>query len=371
MTLKLKIHWYIWFILVFIVASGTAAFLISGSPDIAKLSLNPNEAVDVSVFRVLSGAPLKIAMEFDNPARVLRPELGNYKTNNSQGGWNVTGKLVFPSPGDPIKLLVRGTGRDVVFEAMPARNEGAKIVREFVPFVDDGNPQVFQWPSNPALEPNLEAGSTSLNFSVVEVGKDIAGKPVSIIVIPPITYKWQASQYDALTWLFLAWPLYVLLLIGYGFLLLRFSSPLWNKDVPAIGSKNKASRSPLMASIAVMTIFMTVIYLYDDLTNANFQAHLHVGLTWFIEHFVMNLILLVSAVGLLTQKPWSRFGYLMCSTIATAVWLWLWISGDHWTTSRLLLSSFMLSIFWIVVILIFRHFHGGKIRSGTTSQRGF
>jgi hypothetical protein len=361
MTLKLKIHWLIWFILVLVVASGTAAFFISGSPDIAKISLNPNETIDVPVFRVLSGAPLKIAMEFDNPARVLRPELGNYRQNNSQGGWNVTGKLEFPSPGEPIKLLVRGAGRDVVFEAMPARNEGKKIVRELVPYVDDGNPQVFQWPLNPALESNLEAGSTILNLSVVEVGKDVAGETVSIIVIPPITYKWLASQYVALAWLFLAWPLYVLLLIGHGFLLLRFSSPRWNSNLPVIDSKKMASRSPLMASIAVMTIFITMIYLYDDLINANFRAHLPEGLIWLIGRFAMYLTLLVSAVGLLAQKPWSRLGYLMCSTVVTVVWLWSWIGSDHWTISRLLLSSFMLSIFWIIVALIFRHFKGGKV----------
>ena len=156
-------------------------------------------------------------MVFERQKGQIRPELGEYAT---RGDWRKTGFLDFDNPGAPIKLLVRGEGKEVVYEAIPAGSYGTTTIRrELVPFVDDDNPNRFQWPPDLTLRHNLPAGYSHFLVTVQEVGNQLKGEKVKIIFGPPVTFKAVAPRYGYIWW-FSFWPLYALPLLVYGLVLL-------------------------------------------------------------------------------------------------------------------------------------------------------
>ena len=215
MTRRLRTHWVIWSSLVLIVATGAIISSLSSSPTITSIELAPNASVNVSVFRPLPEA-IRLSMEFERPKGQKRPELGEY---TYRGDWRRTGFLDFANPGAPIKLLVLGEGKEVIYEAMPAGSYGTTIGRELVPFVDDENPNRFQWPPNLTLRHSLPVGYSDFIITVQEVGSQLKGEKVKIIIEPPVTFKTVAPRYGYIWW-FIFWPLYALPLLAYGLVLL-------------------------------------------------------------------------------------------------------------------------------------------------------
>lgn len=215
MTRRLRTHWAVWSCLVLVVATGAIISSLSSSPTITSIELVPNASVSVSVFRPLPDA-IRLYMEFDRPKGQKRPELGEYA---ARGDWRQTGVLDFVNPGSPVKLLVRGEDKEVIYEAMPAGSYGITVGREVVPFVDDGNPNRFRWPPDLTLRHNLPAGYSNFTITVHEVGSPLKGEKVKIIIDPPVTFKAVAPRYG-LIWWFIFWPLCALPLLVYGLVLL-------------------------------------------------------------------------------------------------------------------------------------------------------
>lgn len=218
MTRKLKIYWSIWGILSFIVTSGTIAYQLSSWFVSVPLTLNPNNIIDVSIFRILPDT-LDLELIFTRKSwDEKRPELGEYLAGDD---WRKTGFLDFSEPGEPIKLLIRSADREVIYTAMPAGGRGETTVfRDLVPFVDDGNSKHFQWPIRSHYP--LNVGSSKLFISVIEVGKKIVGEQAYIVIKPPIMFKAIRMNYYFLWW-FVFWPFYILLLAYLGIVLLRLS----------------------------------------------------------------------------------------------------------------------------------------------------
>jgi len=211
MTRMLKIHWAFWTTLVVVVATGVLADVLS-SAKLVTIELRPKAAIDVSVFRPLPDA-LRLSLSFNRTEGQKRPELGDYATTENSGF------LEFKNPGAAIKLLVRGEDREVIYEALPASAYGTTIGRDLIPFMDDGNPNRFQWPPNLAVRPILPSGYSTFNISVLEVGHQLVDEQVTLIIGSPITFESTAPGYGFLWW-FIFWPLYVLLLVVYGAALL-------------------------------------------------------------------------------------------------------------------------------------------------------
>ncbi len=212
---RLRTHWIVWSSLVIVVGTGAIISSLSSSPTITSIELVPNASVNVSVFRPLPDA-IRLSMEFERHKGQKRPELGEH---TYRGDWRQTGFLDFPNPGAPIKLLVRGEGKEVVYEAMPAGSYGTTIGRTLIPFVDDENTNRFQWPPDLTLRHNLPAGYSDFVITVQEVGSQLKGEKVDIIIEPPVTFKTVAPRYGYIWW-FIFWPLYALPLSVYGLVLL-------------------------------------------------------------------------------------------------------------------------------------------------------
>lgn len=219
MTKRLRIHFAILSILSIIVTIGGVAAHLSWAPIFAPLTLRPGESIDIPVFRVL---PEKIHVELGfKDTTPLRPELGSHTNMNGQKRTDV---LEFPNPGEPIKLLLRSKTRETICEAWPGSSfsgGGKRTGRILVPYIDDGNPNLFPLPSNPTELLDVPAGNSKLTIIVLEAGKSISGEQVDVLIHAPISWKHISPNYGLLSW-FSFWPVYALILIMYGTVLIHF-----------------------------------------------------------------------------------------------------------------------------------------------------
>ncbi len=148
-------------------------------------------------------------------------------------------ELQLPGENQPIKLLVRRDSEQAVYEALPASSYGANVIgRDLVPFIDDGNPNRFKWPPNLGLRPTFPSGYSTLHISVLDVGAQLVGEQVSLIVKAPVTFKSTAPGYGFLWW-FVLWPVYALLLLAYAAVLLWWWRP-WR----LVATKQTRPRTP-------------------------------------------------------------------------------------------------------------------------------
>lgn len=218
MVRKLQTHWVLWGGLVIFFAIGLLVCLQSSLPAVTSISLVPNSSVNVTVFRPFPDMA-SVSMEFNNPGRQGRPLLGN---SRGGGDWQKTGFLYFGNPGEPIKVRVSVAGKAVVYEALPTSGYGATSNRDLVPFVDDGEPNRFQWPPENRLRNKLPAGYSDITVTILEVGAQLKGERVKLIIKPPVDYMSFKPNYG-LIWPFIYWQLYTLPLLVYGLVLLWFT----------------------------------------------------------------------------------------------------------------------------------------------------
>lgn len=218
MTRSLKIHFVLWCVLSINVAIGALAFDLSSSPTFASLVLRPGESIDIPVFRVFS-EKIRIELGFKNTT-LMRPELGSHVNMNGQKKTDV---LEFPNLGEPIKLLLRNKASEVICEAWPGSSfsgGGKRTGRILVPYVEDGNPNLFPEQDNPTELLVVPTGNSKLTIIVLEAGKSISGERVDVLIRPPISLKHIAPRYGFLSW-FLFWPIYAFVLVIYGAMLIR------------------------------------------------------------------------------------------------------------------------------------------------------
>jgi hypothetical protein len=104
---------------------------------------------------------------------------------------------------------------------------GTSMNRDLVPFFDDNDPKRFRWPPLWELSTKLPSGRTVLNVSILEVGKSLVGERVTLIIESPINLKVRSENLGyRILWWFIFWPLYALLLSGYGIVLLSRTMPI-------------------------------------------------------------------------------------------------------------------------------------------------
>lgn len=221
---KLKIHLTIWGVLVIVVVVGTTAASLSTSDVIVPLNLKPGETINVPIFRLFPSM-LEMSLEFNRSDwHQKRPELG-------EPGWQETfGRVVFTKPGEPVKLLIQCDSNQAFYEAWPPSIYDKKtICRDLHSF----NPNCFQCKPLERKIPYLKlpSGKTVIGIKVVEVGKKIEGERVSLIIVPPLTFKLASGWWYGLLWWFHLWPYYLILLAIYGVIIFKLSRP--NKRIQA------------------------------------------------------------------------------------------------------------------------------------------
>ena len=187
MTFWLKMHWAIWATLGIVVVIGGLSNYLSDTKYVT-LELRPRASVDITVFRPFPDK-LRLWLGFKRlSSYARRPELGTYQHNRD---YETKGYLEFAEPGESIKLLVRGeAGKEVIYEALPYSGyTQTEVLRDLYPFVEDGNPNRFPWPPNLALSQSIPSGNTTFNISVLDVGPQLVGEKVTLIIESPINLK--------------------------------------------------------------------------------------------------------------------------------------------------------------------------------------
>lgn len=226
------IHWVIWSALVLLHLVG----FISMTSDVVPLQLVKGSSARVTLFRVFP-ARLQLALKFERSVGNLRPELGRWVTNGP------TDRLHFYDPGAPVKLLVTGDGAEAVFTALPPDTmvslyDTWPVHRKFIPFSEGDSQNDVQWPPANELRPMVPFGFSSFQVTVLNVGEQISGENVSLVIDAPISPKQVASRsYLWLAWLMLVWPLNLALILFYGVFL---SKKTWdiNKLILIFGFEN-------------------------------------------------------------------------------------------------------------------------------------
>lgn len=219
MTRTIKFQLIIWAILSVLIVVGTFIYELSSSVVATPLKLSTNEIAFITVFRILPDT-IRLSLSFSREKGQRRVELGEY-ISTDDGLKNSA--LNFHNPGEPVKLLIRRGPSEAIYEALPTSSYGNNIERKLVPFVDDGNSNSFMWPPSIDSEIKLKAGIEEIQVAVVSVGKKIEGEQVSLLILPPVTFKSTALNYRWLWW-FCWWPIYLLVLAAYGFVLFCKSS---------------------------------------------------------------------------------------------------------------------------------------------------
>lgn len=211
----MKILWLAWWFSVIATVIGATLYELSSKSTSSNLNLRSGESITFHLFRVFPDI-LRIELAFETKDWKKRPELGDYQQRKGQ---LKSTDLEFINPGEPIKLLVEGEGKKVIYEAQPTSGyNGTTLYRKLYPFVDDGNPQRFQWSPDVNLSYWLNNNFNTLTISVLETGGKILDEKVRLIIQPPVTFKFISKNYISLAW-FLLWPIYILLLLWLGHVL--------------------------------------------------------------------------------------------------------------------------------------------------------
>jgi len=208
-TAKFKIHLSIWSVLVFAVSAGIAGFYLSTREKTVDLVLQPGASANISILRPFPST-LSSALIFQWEGGRERPELGNTK---SMGNFSKTGYVEYPNPGSPVKLKISSAGKSYIYEAKPAKTNVSPAIRNLTFFVDDGFPNRFQGtPSSNWL--HFSSGISDLHIEVIEVGENILGEKIKLVIYPPLAFMLFTTGYGIL-WFFYFWPIYTLILIVY------------------------------------------------------------------------------------------------------------------------------------------------------------
>lgn len=214
------LNFFTLFILLF-----TAMYFISSYTKEVELTLNKGEEISVKLFR-LSPHNISLSMRFSRNSELEKKALGNWRTI---GDWKKTGALEFLNPGEPIKVLLSNKQQNIVYEAMPKSATGRNFtIRDFMPYIDDGNPNTFPWGTNKTERFGINSGFNEFKIKILNIGKSLDGKKVALNISPALGFKTVvATPLYSFLWFFHFWPIYWLFLSIF-YLILLFRK--WNRQ---------------------------------------------------------------------------------------------------------------------------------------------
>ena len=122
--------------------------------------------------------------------------------------------LAFSRPGEPLKILVETSDQQMPYVAMPASSSNdSTINRPLTPWTDSARPGEFTWPIAQARITQA-TGPSHYRFTVQEVGPQLRGEQVQLLLLAPLSFKTFQPGYGWLWALFsgpvlrLCWPLW-------------------------------------------------------------------------------------------------------------------------------------------------------------------
>jgi len=209
-------------------------------PIVIPIKLEETASVRIPIFRPVPDS-LRISLKFENIDTKDRSALGRW--SNDKGDWRETGYINFLEPGESILLQVIDDVNTTIYEAEPAGGvESSETVwRDFVPYVNDGRPNIFVWPPKNEQRTKLHTGKTNLNISVLQVGANLRGETASLIIDSPISFKSVAQNYELIWWI-IFWPIYAFGLSFYG-LILAIKTINYTKTSNAANAADAKSRA--------------------------------------------------------------------------------------------------------------------------------
>ncbi|MDR2296875.1 MAG: hypothetical protein LBE30_00825 [Comamonas sp.] len=190
-----KIHGWILALLTSVLVIGTVCASKSMTRESVPITLSAGQTVTMSVFRVLP-APARLRLQMPRPNRKNRDN----------------GKTEDRISSAPILLQLKTCNDSVTLQARPETRSG-RHVRDLTIWASTDSPQP-PLPRDTVLS-KLPAGSCELAITVLSVDEQLVGKPVQLVLPPPITYKVAEQGYGVL-WMFaFGWPFFALILVLY------------------------------------------------------------------------------------------------------------------------------------------------------------
>jgi len=196
--MSLLVGWALWLAAMAWFAVGMLRYVPSADATLTPIALTPGQTAHAEVYRIRE-APLWMEARFGGPMGRQRPELGESKTRvgapDAAPG--------FADPGEPVRIRVRdGRELDVVMVAA-ARSSASSthFYRKLWPesHIDGVLPETV-----PSF-PKLAKGTSSLTFTVEEIGPTLLGEEIELEISTPIGLKRTAPGWDDVS-TFIFWP---------------------------------------------------------------------------------------------------------------------------------------------------------------------
>lgn len=207
----------IWLSVTVLVILYAWAGYVASRTDTLSITLEPGYSTQVRVYRFAEDQ-LRLGLIFHDGNRARRgPELGSYRTRSD---WRATGFLEFEDPGSAVHIVASmPSAAPVTYEALPSSARWAsREKRELTPERSVSRGKWRWWPTSKGLA--LQPGLSIVNIEVAAVEQPLVGQSVDLTVHPALGF-YNLMPNVGWLWPSLLWPLYVIALAFWAFVLRR------------------------------------------------------------------------------------------------------------------------------------------------------
>lgn len=190
--------WAAWLSAGVVLSSYYALWTVATETPKVTVVLRPQSNVHVKV-PSLWGHWVGLAIRFRHePNDHRRADLGSYGRLNGHPG-----KLIFPNPGKRITGTVSiNGGSAVALEAMPAGVWSETDITRTLTTNRSMALGEWNWPAPGAPGIRAVPGRNDISFRITDVDPSLVGEQVTLLVLPPLSFK---SGQDHYRWLWYAW----------------------------------------------------------------------------------------------------------------------------------------------------------------------
>ena len=214
--------WVLWVLLLVLLLATTGLFQLCARTVQLPITLTAGQSAEITVWRPWSH-PSNFALRFARQSGQSRPELGEWLTPAIPAQGVAVPSLAFSRPGEPLKILVETSDQQMPYVAMPASSSNdSTIDRPLTPWTDSARPGEFTWPMVTQARIAQATGPSHYRFTVQEVGPQLRGEQVQLLLLAPLSFKTFQPGYGWL-WVLFFWPSFATVLALMGVVLLWLS----------------------------------------------------------------------------------------------------------------------------------------------------
>jgi hypothetical protein len=206
--------WLIWLAATLSLGAYAASGYLASRSESIPITLSPGFTANQKLFR-FGQDHLRMELEFRGQ-HTNRPELGEHVSHERPGD-----RLQYPNPGSEIILKASSDSSLTLYSALPKTGHGQdSIYRALVAELNEGS-GIWKWP--PASRGlALKRGTNDVLIEVANVGRELAGENVRLLIHSEIGFKACGSQVCWL-WGWFAWPFFLVVQLIWAFVLFRTS----------------------------------------------------------------------------------------------------------------------------------------------------